>query len=88
MAEPTKKVSKRKEHKEEVVPENEQKKTWWVQIRLFPIWLRIILVLALVVLAAALGAMVGYGILGDGEPRDALKWETWQHILDIMSGKK
>src|SRR5690606_38541741 len=86
MAEPTKKVSKRKELKEEAVPEKQQKKTWWVQIRLFPIWLRIILVLALVVLAAALGAMVGYGILGDGEPRDALKWETWQHIIDIMSG--
>lgn len=88
MAEPTKKVSKRKEHKEEAVSEKEPKKTWWVQIRLFPIWLRIILVLALVVLAAALGAMVGYGIIGDGEPRDALKWETWQHIFDIMSGKK
>ena len=88
MAEPTKKVSKRKEHTDEAVPEKQPKKTWWVQIRLFPIWLRIILVLALVVLAAALGAMVGYGILGDGEPRDALKWETWQHIIDIMSGKK
>lgn len=89
MAEPTKKVSKRKEHKnEEAAEEKQQKRTWWVQIRLFPIWLRIILVIGLIVLAAALGAMVGYGVLGDGEPRDALKWETWQHILDIMSGRK
>ena len=89
MAEPTKKVSTRKEHKnEEAAGETQQKKTWWVQIRMFPIWLRIILVAALIVGAAALGAMVGYGILGDGEPKDALKWETWQHILDIMSGKK
>lgn len=89
MAEPTKKVSKRKEYKnEEAAGEQQEKKTWWVQIRLFPIWLRIILVIVLIVLAAALGAMVGYGVIGDGEPKDALKWETWQHIIDIMSGKK
>ncbi|HSJ38310.1 MAG TPA: DNA-directed RNA polymerase subunit beta [Planococcus sp. (in: firmicutes)] len=89
MAEPTKKVSARKEHKnEEATGDKQQKKTWWVQIRMFPIWLRIILVTALIVLAAALGAMVGYGVIGDGEPRDALQWETWQHIIDIISGKK
>lgn len=89
MAEPTKKVSKRKELKnEEATGDKQQKKTWWVQIRMFPIWLRIILVIALIVLAAALGAMVGYGVIGDGEPKDVLKWETWQHILDIMSGRK
>lgn len=64
------------------------KKTGWVQIRLFPIWLRIIIVLLLIVVAAALGAMVGYGVIGDGKAADALKWDTWQHILDIMSGKK
>ncbi len=64
------------------------KKTRWVQIRLFPIWLRIVIVLLLVVIAAALGAMIGYGVIGDGNAKDALKWETWQHIIDIMSGKK
>jgi len=89
MAEPTKKVSPRKEHKnEEPTGDKQQKKTWWVQIRMFPIWFRIILVIALIVTASALGAMVGYGVIGDGSPKDALKWETWQHILDIMSGKK
>lgn len=67
--------------------ERPQKKTRWVQIRLFPIWLRIVLVLALLVVMAALGAMVGYGVIGDGNPGDALKWETWQHILDIMRGE-
>ncbi|MFC4713073.1 DNA-directed RNA polymerase subunit beta [Planococcus dechangensis] len=67
--------------------ERPQKKTRWVQIRLIPIWLRILLVLALIVTMAALGAMVGYGVLGDGNAGDALKWETWQHILDIMRGE-
>lgn len=64
------------------------KTTGWVQIRMFPIWLRIIIVLILIVIAAALGAMVGYGVIGDGKAADALKWETWQHIINIMSGKK
>lgn len=64
------------------------KKTRWVQIRMFPIWLRIVIVLLLIVIAAALGSMVGYGVIGDGNAKDALKWETWQHIIDIMSGKK
>lgn len=64
-----------------------QKKTRWVQIRLIPIWLRVLLVVLLLVVMAALGAMVGYSILGDGNAADALKWETWQHILDIMRGE-
>lgn len=67
--------------------ERPQKKTRWVQIRLFPIWLRVLLVVALLVLMASLGAMVGYGVIGDGNAEDALKWETWQHIIDIMRGE-
>lgn len=63
------------------------KKTYWVQIRMFPIWLRILLCIMLFAAAAAAGLMVGYGVLGDGKPTDALKWETYQHILDIKDGK-
>lgn len=87
MAELKKNFSLRKKAKKEVADTHEPKKTWWVQIRLFPIWLRIIIVIALVALAAVAGAIVGFGVIGDGEPADALKWETWQHILDIMGGK-
>lgn len=87
MAELKKKNSFRKKAKTESTEPKEPKKTWWVQIRLFPIWLRIIIVIALVALAAVLGVMVGFGVIGDGQPADALKWETWQHILDIMSGR-
>ncbi|WP_077591024.1 DNA-directed RNA polymerase subunit beta [Planococcus lenghuensis] len=76
----------RTKRKPAVQKDRQNKKTWWVQIRLFPIWLRVVLVLVLLGLAAAGGAMVGYGIIGDGEPRDALRWETWQHIFDIMEG--
>lgn len=85
--EPTK-PSLRKQRKAEKAEVKEQKQTWWVQIRLFPIWLRIILVSALIIGAMAAGLMIGYGYIGDGEPKDALKWTTWQHILDILNGKE
>lgn len=59
----------------------------WVHIRLIPIWLRIVLVLILLFFATILGVMIGYSAIGDGEPLNALKWETWQHILDLINGK-
>lgn len=88
MADIKKKASLQKGAKQKSYKKEKPKETWWVQIRLFPIWLRILIVAALLVLAAILGVMVGYGLIGDGTPGDALKWETWQHIIDIMSGKK
>ena len=77
---------KRKQHK--AVKAEAKKNTWWVQIRLFPIWLRIILVTALLVGAVAAGLVVGYGYIGDGEPKNALNWDTWQHIIDMLTGKE
>ncbi len=83
------KISGRRQRRLEKEQEQatEPKKTYWVQIRMFPIWLRILLCIALFIGAAAAGLMVGYGVLGDGTPTDALKWETYQHILDIKDGK-
>lgn len=52
--------------------------------RIFPIWLRLIVILSLCIVALLGGLMIGYGILGDGVAADALKWETWQHIIDIV----
>ena len=70
---------------------NEQAKTTattkWVQIRMFPIWLRILLVILFLAGAAIAGLMLGYGVLGNGEPKDALKWDTYQHMIDIKDGK-
>lgn len=88
MAEWKNKRPLRREVKKEKEVEPSTKTSSWVRIRLFPIWLRIILILLILAVAMVLGVMVGYGILGDGEPADALKWHTWQHIIDIMSGKK
>lgn len=66
----------------------EQREVRWVQIRLIPIWLRIVIVLVLVVVAAALGAMFGFSVIGEGNAMDIFKRETWQHIFDIMNGKE
>lgn len=54
--------------------------------RVFPIWLRIIVVLVLSCVALIAGLMVGYGVLGGGAPTDALKFETWQHIIELVTG--
>jgi hypothetical protein len=81
------KISARQQKKMEKAQNKEQKKTYWVQIRMFPIWLRIILLILIFGVAAAAGLMVGYGVLGDGNPIDAIKWETYQYILDIKDGK-
>ena len=66
----------------------EQREVRWVQIRLIPIWLRVVLVLVLIVVAAILGTMVGYSVIGQGKAMDVFKLETWQHIFDIMNGKE
>lgn len=58
----------------------------WVQIRLLPIWLRVLLFLIGAALAAVLGVMFGFGVIGDGKASDALKPETWQHIWKMIKG--
>ena len=64
-----------------------EKSIRWVRLRLIPIWLRVVLVVILWMAVATVGLTVGYGIIGDGQASDALKWSTWQHLLDIMNGK-
>ncbi|MGR6117792.1 DNA-directed RNA polymerase subunit beta [Aeribacillus composti] len=54
------------------------------RVRLIPIWLRLILLVFGMVISMAIGAMIGYGVLGDGRPLDALKPSTWQHIIDLV----
>ena len=67
---------------------SKNKQTKWVQIRLFPIWLRVIIIFALLIIAIGTGLTVGYSVLGDGESSEVLKWSTWQHLIDIIKGKE
>ena len=65
-----------------------RKQTKWVQIRLIPIWLRVLIILALLFIAVVAGLIVGYSILGDGDSSEVLEWSTWQHLIDIIKGKE
>lgn len=58
----------------------------WVRIRLFPIWLRVILVLGLLLTTIIIGLFVGYSVIGDGVPSELFKMKTWTHITDIIQG--
>ncbi|MFC0561046.1 DNA-directed RNA polymerase subunit beta [Halalkalibacter alkalisediminis] len=56
------------------------------RLRLIPIWLRILISLLLIGGSLILGMMFGYGVIGGGEPGEAIRPETWYHIVDIIRG--
>jgi len=55
-----------------------------VRIRMIPIWLRLVLLVASVMICVMAGAAVGYGMLGGGNVGDVFKESTWTHILDLV----
>ncbi len=59
-----------------------------IKVRLIPIWLRVLIVIFLTVISLIAGIITGYAVLGDGKPQDALKKETWTHIVDLVNKKK
>lgn len=63
------------------------KPTRWVQIRMVPIWLRILIVMVLLLAAVMVGVTIGYSSIGGGDSADALKWSTWQNLLKIIKGE-
>lgn len=56
------------------------------RIRLIPIWLRLVIVILLCGLSLVTGLMFGYGVIGNGTPTEILQRETWEHIVNIISG--
>lgn len=72
--------------KENADPQTEEKNVRWVQIRLIPIWLRVVLTVLLLVITGVVGLYIGYSVLGDGAPNELFKKETWTHITDIIQG--
>ncbi|MDE5414733.1 DNA-directed RNA polymerase subunit beta [Alkalihalobacterium chitinilyticum] len=65
---------------------NKKKRKKRERIRLIPIWLRIVIVILLCGLSLVAGLMFGYGVVGNGTPTDILQRETWEHIVNIISG--
>ncbi|MEH7110398.1 DNA-directed RNA polymerase subunit beta [Bacillus sp. JJ1764] len=58
-----------------------------VRIRLFPIWLRLLLLVVLMFICLMSGAAVGYGVIGSGKVVDIFKESTWTHIVDLVEKK-
>jgi hypothetical protein len=82
------KKSNRSELKNEEQDNASTKPTRWVQIRIIPIWLRLIIVLGLAITAMLVGYNIGYSVIGDGSSDDTFSLSTWRHILDIIKGKE
>ncbi|WP_185819902.1 DNA-directed RNA polymerase subunit beta [Salibacterium salarium] len=57
------------------------------RIRLVPIWARLLIILALLVLSLIGGLLTGYGMVGDGNSFQILKWETWDRFLEFINGE-
>jgi uncharacterized membrane protein len=74
----------KKAKKEQNTNEQNYKNRIRIRIRLIPIWVRVLLVLIFMVLSTLVGLIVGYGIIGNGNPADALEESTWQHIIDLV----
>ncbi|MDN5371354.1 MAG: hypothetical protein PWR19_400 [Carnobacterium sp.] len=47
--------------------------------------LKILLVIILIALVFVVGAMIGYGVLGDGNPFAVFEKETWVHIFSYFT---
>ncbi|SHE52481.1 DNA-directed RNA polymerase subunit beta [Atopostipes suicloacalis DSM 15692] len=47
--------------------------------------LRFLLIVLLIIVAFAVGAMLGYSVIGDGaNPMDIFNRELWEHILNFV----
>ncbi|MCM3668736.1 DNA-directed RNA polymerase subunit beta [Mesobacillus maritimus] len=66
------------------VKKEQQQERVKVRVRLIPIWLRLVLVIVLLALSIVVGAIVGYGVLGGGDPVDVFEKSTWTHVLDLV----
>ena len=78
------KLQKKEQEVEIKHAENENK----IRIRLIPIWLRVIMIIALIFVSMTLGAAIGYGVLGDGKISDVFKPSTWTHLIDLVQVEK
>ncbi|WP_397537068.1 DNA-directed RNA polymerase subunit beta [Rummeliibacillus pycnus] len=83
---PTPQPTTRKEAKQNRETANDRVERKWNSTGSFSIGLRIIIVVVLLVVAAIAGSMIGYGVIGDGNPLGVLNPSTWNHVLDIMNG--
>lgn len=79
------------EHKKKKVKKEKKQPELTKEIflsRLASTGIKLLIFFIIIIFVAIIGLMIGFGVIGEGNPVDALKWETWQHILDIINGKE
>ena len=79
--------NERKQMKKRRVKAEETRSKKMIRVRMFPIWLRLVIVMSLIIVSLVVGAMVGYSVIGDGKALDVFKKSTWTHIGDMVNGK-
>lgn len=80
----TDKVSEENETSREGRRKQEEKRKNRYRVRLFPIWLRLVIVVFLLAGSLVAGTMFGYGVVGKGKPTDVFHKKTWEHIYNIV----
>jgi hypothetical protein len=58
-----------------------------IRVRLIPVWVKVAIVIFLTITSLLAGTVVGYGVIGNGKPSEALQKSTWTHIIDIINKK-
>nr|WP_106783556.1 DNA-directed RNA polymerase subunit beta [Lysinibacillus timonensis] len=81
----TKKEARQRRDEDKKTPESTKE---LILSRLLSTAIKLLLFIAVLLLSAVVGLMIGYGVIGTGNPIDALNWATWQHMLDIINGKE
>lgn len=74
----------RSQEKENLTMSERRKK---IRVRLIPVWVKVIIVVVLFFGSLTAGMVVGYGVIGNGKPLEALQKGTWMHIVDIINKK-
>jgi len=79
------KIRQEQRTKKETTESDKGRKPKKIRIRLIPVWAKFLIVIVLIFLFFMIGTMIGYGVLGDGSPRDAWKKSTWDHLFDLVN---
>ncbi|MDN4524829.1 DNA-directed RNA polymerase subunit beta [Fictibacillus fluitans] len=88
MAESTQKEAVKKKKPDPQESKKQETETGTARRSRFPIWLRLIVIIVLMVVCLVVGAIIGYSVVGDGKAGDVFKKETWTHISDLINQRK
>lgn len=59
-----------------------------ITIKNIPIPLMILIIVVVILLVFLIGAMIGFGVLGDGNPFSIFDPATWKHIFSFFTKGK